>query len=157
MLSSCEMTNCLHHRRKWLSFVFIMFISNRFPSSSYAHNPQKRSVGPSDVNSTEIYLVKGFPVFSFLNLTTISVLFFFCCFFVIVLLPYYQPQCGGAVQGNKARRPKERCSDASPTSLALFFSQYFYEKILKYVTHQLFYVPSRHLVSQSTSQKYFIF
>lgn len=31
MPSSCEMTNCLYHRRKWLSFVFVLFISNRFP------------------------------------------------------------------------------------------------------------------------------
>lgn len=129
MLSSCEMTNCLHHRRKWLSFVFIMFISNRFPSSSYAHNPQKRSVGPSDVNSTEIYLVMGFPVFSFLNLTTISVLFFllFFCHCVVALLPTTMWWSSARQQGKATKGKVLRCK---PDQFGfIFFSIFLWENI----------------------------
>lgn len=44
MPSSCEMTNCLHRRGKWLSFVFIMFISNRLRSGLHAPREQRRSL-----------------------------------------------------------------------------------------------------------------
>lgn len=63
------MTNCLYHRRKWLSFVFILFISNRFPSGLHAHNEEKRNIELGDVNSTENYLVEEFCVVFFIKLS----------------------------------------------------------------------------------------
>lgn len=104
MLSSCEMTNCLYHRRKWLSFVFIMFISNRFPSGFAC---TQRAEEKHDVSGTANYLVESFFfLFSFFSIFSAGGHSKRC--FVVLLLIYCKPHSQYTERSRKKKHGSQR-------------------------------------------------